>query len=82
MNSEDRKRFTQLNHAWLAGEKINGLQFRRNSVVEVTLPDGTTKTGWIVAASFDGPEPVYTVEARDGSGDIECRKSAVKKVAN
>ena len=82
MNPEDRKRFAKLNRAWLAGEKISSLQFQYNSIVQVTLPDGTTKTGWIVGASVDGPEPVYTVEARDGSGDIECQESAVKKVAN
>ena len=71
-----------MKRAWLAGEKIDDLQFRHNSIVEVTLSDGTTKTGWIVAASVDGPGPIYTGEARDGSGDIECRESAFKKVVN
>lgn len=82
MNPEDRKRFAQLKRAWLSGEKIDDLQFRHNSMVEVTLSDGTTKTGWIVAASVDGPEPIYTVEGRHGSGDIECQESALKKVVN
>lgn len=82
MNPEDRKRFAKLNRAWLAGEKMEGLRFQYNSIVEVTLADGTTKAGWIVGASSDGPEPVYTVEARDGSGDIQCPESAVKEVAS
>jgi len=80
MNPEARKRFAKLNAAWLSGEKVDGLQFLHNSIAEVTLPDGTTKTGWIVAATVDGPEPVYTVEAQDGSGDIECAESALKSV--
>jgi hypothetical protein len=80
MNPEVRKRFAQLNAAWRSGEKVDGLQFLYNSIGEVTLPDGTTKTGWIVAATVDGPEPVYTVESQDGSGDIECVESALKIV--
>jgi len=82
MNPEDTKRFAQLNAAWLAGQKIDGLQFRHNSIVVATLPDGTTKTGWIVAASVDRLEPIYTVETQDGSGDIECPESTIKSVQN
>jgi hypothetical protein len=80
MNPEPRKRFAQWNAAWLAGEKIDELRFLYNSIAQVTLPDGTIKTGWIVAATVDGPEPVYTVEIQDGSGDIECSESALKSV--
>lgn len=80
MNPEDKKRFARLNAAWLAGEKIDGLKFLHNSIVEVTLPDATTQTGWIVAASTDGSEPIYTVEAQDGSGDIEGPESALRRV--
>jgi hypothetical protein len=79
MNLEERKKFAKLNSAWLEGEKIDGLLFRHNSTVRVTLADGTSMIGWIVAASFDGPEPIYTVEAEDGSGDIECLESAIKE---
>ena len=82
MNPEDKKRCAQLNAAWLAGQKIDGLKFRYNSIVVATLPDGTTKTGWIVAVSVDGSEPIYTVEAQDGSGDIECLESAMKSIQN
>jgi len=81
MDPETRKRFAQLNAAWLAGAKVDGLQFLHNSIAEVTLPDGTTKTGWIVAATVNGPEPVYTLEARDGSGDVECPESVLRRVA-
>ena len=80
MDLKERKRLRGLNAAWLAGEKIDGLLFRHNSIVEATLPDGTVKAGWIVAATADGPEPTYTVEAQDGSGDIECVESAIKLV--
>jgi hypothetical protein len=78
MNPEEQKRFTRLNSAWLGGEKIDVLKFLHNSMVEATLPDKSTKTGWIVAASTDGPEPIYTVEAQDGSGDIEVPESGLK----
>jgi len=79
MNLEERKRLAKLNADWRAGEKIEGLQFRYNSTVIVTLADGSTTTGWIVAASTGGPEPTYTIEAQDGSGDIECLESTIKK---
>ena len=69
-NPEAGERFAQRKVAWLSGEKVDGLSFLHNSIAEVTLPDGTTKIGWIVAATVDGPEPVYTVEAQDGSDDI------------
>ncbi|MBI5633026.1 MAG: hypothetical protein HZA15_06060 [Nitrospirae bacterium] len=77
MNLEERKRLSKLSAAWRAGEKIEGFQFRYNTTVIVTLADGTTTTGWIVAASTDGPEPTYTIEAQDGSGDIECFESSI-----
>jgi hypothetical protein len=80
MNPDDKKRFARLNSAWLAGEKVDGLKFLHNSIVEVTLPDAATKTGWIVAASVEGPEPIYTVEAQDGSGDIQSPESALRGV--
>lgn len=80
MSPEEKKNFARLNAAWLGGEKIDGLKFLHNSIVEVTLPDTTVKTGWIVAASADGSEPVYTVEAQDGSGDIESTESALRSL--
>lgn len=80
MNPEDKKRFAEMNAAWLGGERIDGLKFLHNSIVEVTLPDASIRTGWIVAASVDGPEPVYTVEAQDGSGDIESLESTLRSV--
>jgi hypothetical protein len=80
MNQADKKTLARLNAAWLAGENIEGLKFLHNSTVEVILPDGTLKTGWIVAATVDGPEPIYTVEANDGAGDIECPESTLRIV--
>lgn len=77
MNLEERKRLVKLSAAWRAGEKVEGLQFRYNTTVIVTLADGTTMTGWIVAASTDGPEPTYTIEAQGGSGDLECHESSI-----
>jgi hypothetical protein len=65
---------------WLAGEPVEELAFLYNSVVEATLPDGEKKKGWIVSASVEGEEPVYTVEACDGSGDYECPQSTIRDV--
>lgn len=78
MSSDEKKTFARLNDAWLAGQQVDGLKFLHNSIVEVTLQDTTVKTGWIIAATTGGPEPVYTVEAQDGSGDIECPESALR----
>jgi hypothetical protein len=66
-----------LNNEWLAGKRIEGLRFLHNSFVKTTLLDGTTKTGWIVSAHQGTEEPIYTVEAEDGSGDIESVESAI-----
>ena len=78
MTQEEKKQWSRINAAWLAGEKIDGLAFRYNILVSVTLPDGSSKDGWIVGAVDDGPEPIYTVEAKDRSGDIECPESAIQ----
>ena len=80
MNQEDRKIFAQLNAAWLAGKKLDDLKYLHNSIAEATLPDGTTKIGYIVAATVKGTEPIYTVEAQDGSGDIQCPESSLRIV--
>jgi hypothetical protein len=68
--------------AWLSGKQVEGLKFLYNSIVKATSPDGTKKTGWIVAVVTDGHEPLYTVEADDGSGDIECPESAIETVTS
>jgi hypothetical protein len=78
MNPETRSIFARLNARWLAGEKVDELRFLYNSVVEVTLLDGTTRPGCIVGATVDGPEPVYTLEAEDG--DFESTESAIRIV--
>jgi uncharacterized membrane protein len=80
MNLEERKRLAKLNAAWRAGEKVEALQLRYNSTVKAMLADGTIVTGWIVGVSVDGPEPTYTIEATDGSGDIECLESTIREV--
>ena len=78
MTPDERKQFARLNAAWRAGGRIDALRFQYNTLVSVTMPDGKTRDGWIVGASVDGPEPVYTVEAKDGSRDIECPESAIR----
>jgi len=80
MTPEARKNFAKLNAAWLKGEKVDDLKFLHNSIVEVTLEDGAFVTGGIVGASTDGPEPIYTVELHDDSGDFECPAAAIRTV--
>lgn len=81
MSSEDqKKRFARLNAAWLSGERVEGLKFLHNSTAEALLPDGQRKRGWVVAATVTGSEPTYTLEAQDGTGDIECPESALRSV--
>jgi hypothetical protein len=78
MSTEEQKGFARLNTAWLAGERVDGFKFLHNSIAELVLEDGTRKKGWIVALTPADPEPVYTLEAHDGSGDIRCPESALR----
>ncbi len=67
--------YREQNSWWVRGELTEELAFEHNSVVEMTLPDGRKKDGWIVAASIESPEVIFTVEACDGAGDFKCPQS-------
>lgn len=73
--------YREQNSWWGCGELTEELVFAHNSVVEIALPDGTKKEGWIVGATIDSPEVIYTVEACDGSGDFKCPGSSLREVA-
>ena len=77
-NVEDRKRHRDLSKRYLSGEKILGVKFRHNSRVSYTAESGKVAEGWIVVVGQVEPEPVYTIERSDGSGDEEVRESVVK----
>ena len=79
MNAEEKIKLAKLNEKWMAGQKVEELQFQFNTIVEVNLPDRTVRSGWIVGAALTSPEPTYTVECSDGSGDIKCPESSIKK---
>ena len=72
MNHIKKEKSDQQYSEWLGGQKIAPLKFIHNSVVEAALPDGTVKIGWVVSANVNSPEPIYTIELTDGSGDILC----------
>ena len=75
-----QKDFELLN-AFLSGEKIAGIKFRHNSSVAFIRADGTRCLGWIVSLTLNGPEPVYTVECGDGSGDVDVLESKLELIA-
>ena len=72
--------YREQNSWWVHGELIEELEFDHNSLVEALLPEGSKKEGWIVGASIQVPEVIYTVEACDGSGDYKCPASTLQKV--
>ncbi|HTJ79502.1 MAG TPA: hypothetical protein VL357_10950 [Rariglobus sp.] len=72
--------YREQNSWWVHGELTEELAFEHNSVVEMTLPDGRKKEGWIVGASIESPEVIFTVEACDGSGDFKCPQSSLRAV--
>lgn len=72
--------YREQNSWWVRGELTEELAFAHNSVVEMMLPDGRKKEGWIVGALIESPEVVFRVEACDGSGDFMCVQSALRKV--
>lgn len=70
--------YREQNSWWVRGELTERLAFEHNSVVEMVLPDGRKKEGWIVGASIESPEVIFTVEACDGSGDFKCPQSSLR----
>lgn len=64
-----------LSNAFLAGQKILGIKFRHNSLVAFVASDGIRSEGWIVGVGPIEPEPTYTIEHCDGSGDDEILES-------
>jgi hypothetical protein len=72
--------YREQNSWWVQGDLTEELAFEHNSVVEAALPDGKKKEGWIVGASIQVPEVIYTVEACDGSGDYKCPASTLRKI--
>lgn len=74
-NSDEIQKHRDLNNAFLGGEKILGIKFRHNSLVEFESSEsGERLEGWIVAVGPVQPEPIYTVERCDG-GDEEVIES-------
>jgi hypothetical protein len=69
-----------LNDAFLAGERILGIRFRHNSHVAFSGADGVRCEGWIVSVEPAKPEPIYTVECCDGSGDEEVLESKIELI--
>jgi hypothetical protein len=70
--------YREQNSWWVRGELTEELAFEHNSVVEMMLPDGRKKEGWIINASIESAEVIFTVEACDGSGDFKCPQSILR----
>ena len=77
---DEIKKRRELNDAFLAGERILGIKFRHNSHVAFVGEDGIRCEGWIVSVGPIEPEPVYTVECCDGSGDEDVRESKLELI--
>ena len=74
------KERNRLNKAWVESERLPGIKFRYNSLVRFVGADGVGHDGWVVAVTTCGPEPVYTIECRDGAEDAEVRESALQLI--
>ena len=59
---------------------ILGIKFRHNCQVVFVGDDGVRKEGWVLAVGPIGPEPVYTVECCDGSGEEEVLESKLELI--
>ena len=77
---EEIKERSRLNKAFLGEEKILGINFRHNSHVAFVGEDGIRSEGWIVGVGPTEPEPVYTVECCDGSGDEDVLESKLELI--
>ena len=75
---DDIRERRRLNDAFLAGEKILGIKFRHNSHVTFFGADGVRCEGWIVSVEPLKPEPIYTIECCDGSGDEDVPESKIE----
>lgn len=79
-NLEDRKRNLELSNAYISGEKICGVKYRHNSHVSFQDTDGKSYEGWIVSVGPIEPEPIYTIERTDGSGNQEVKESIIELI--
>lgn len=77
---DEIKERNRLNRSFLAGERIPGIKLRHNSLVSFVGTDGVAHEGWIVAVAPGEPEPVYTIERRDGAEDAEVPESILQLV--
>ena len=80
--SDEIKKRSDLNNAFLAGEKILGIKFRHNSLVAFQVQDGIRLEGWIVSVGPIEPEPIYTVERSDGGGNEEVLQSRIELITD
>jgi hypothetical protein len=76
----ERNRLSKLSKAYVSGERIPGIRFRHNSLVTFVGTDGVAHEGWIVRVEAIEPEPVYTVERRDGNEDAQLRESNLELI--
>ena len=79
-NAEELKNQRDLSSAFMSGERIFGVRFRHNSHVRFSTEDGAAAEGWIVAVGPVEPEPIYTIERRDGGGDEEVPESKIELI--
>jgi hypothetical protein len=75
---DEIKERRKLSNAFLSGEKILGIKFRHNSHVAFLGADGVRCEGWIVSVEALQPQPIYTVECCDGSGDEQVPESNIE----
>lgn len=77
---EEFKKHRELSNAFLAGERILGIKFRHNSLVAFVGAAGTRCEGWIAGVGPIEPEPVYTIERCDSTGDEEILESKLELI--
>jgi hypothetical protein len=65
---------------WLAGEKIEGVEFALHARVRITEGRHAGKTGIVAFLMNLDDDPMYLVELTAGTGDVRVRETALKGI--
>jgi hypothetical protein len=63
---------------WLNGDRIAGVEFAHNSLVEIIAGPHIGQRGWLVTLDVQ-TDPLYTIELESGE-DVDVHQSQIRAV--
>ena len=65
---------------WLAGERVDGVEFEQYAPVQITGGPYAGQTGSVALLLNLQADPLYVVSLPSGAGDVRVRQSALRRV--